>query len=135
MIVENKLPPMWDAVIDEFGDIANQAVFTFGPKCYNPTGRTMSPDLIKHEEVHVEQQEASEDVAVLWWKRYLQDPEFRLDQEAEAYAAQYKFLCQSIKDKNQRFRLLMDISNILSGPLYGNIISSGDAMRKVKEYL
>jgi hypothetical protein len=82
----------------------------------------------------MEQQECHPDVAKLWWKRYIQDVDFRLDQECEAYGAQYKLICQMVKDRNRQAKNLWAMADILAGPLYGNIVGRTEAMKRIKSY-
>lgn len=94
----------------------------------------LTPDLIVHEETHGEQQDMHPDVAKIWWERYLHDPEFRVEQEAEAYGAQYRFICRQKKDRNARTRWLNTLANALSGPMYGNVCSYAEAIEKIRTY-
>lgn len=127
---------MWD-------DLANmpnitmdpQAVFTYADTCYSPSGVTdLSADLIRHEETHSEQQYHDTTHARVWWQRWIMDPEWRVEQEAEAYAEQYKFLCGRHKDRNVRAQYLHGLATQLAGPMYGNAIKHRDAMKKIKSY-
>jgi len=102
----------------------SNTIFTYGKKIYNPAGRAIPEDLIIHEMVHQKQQGF---FPRLWWRKYLRDPDFRFFQEAEAYAAEYKFICEKIKDKNYRVKNLIRFAQTLSGPIYGNITSFSDA--------
>jgi hypothetical protein len=136
MKVSNQKPPIYDKANELFKLEENNihAVFTYGDTCHNPFDVELTGDLICHEGVHLEQQEGHPDVAKIWWDRYLQDPEFRIDQEAEAYGAQYKFICQSVKDKNARFRNLNQLATMLAGPMYGNSILKSEAIERIKQY-
>lgn len=66
-------------------------VYAYGDTIYNPDNIPLYEDLIKHEEVHREQQKKFGSVE-LWWYEYLTNPEFRLEQELEAYGVQANFL-------------------------------------------
>lgn len=135
MKVSTEKPPIWEEASKAFNlDPGRATFFTYGDTIYNPANYPLSADLIRHEETHGEQQEHHPDVAAIWWKRYLQDPEFRLDQETEAYAEQYKFYCQQEKRRDMRARYLFEIAGHLSSPMYGSIISRAQAMRRIREY-
>lgn len=128
-------PPNYEAVATFFNLPPDKAVFfTYGDTVYNPSLVRMTEDLIRHEETHVEQQHADPEVAKEWWARYLKDPVWRIEQEAEAYGAQYAFACQRIKDRNQRDRYLREIAKHLSGPVYGNAISHMEAMKIIRQF-
>ena len=111
-------------------DLGN-TIFTYKDTIYNPSGRDIPDYLIRHESTHTKQQGNDPDA---WWERYLHDAYFRLKQETEAYAAQYAYICQRVKDRNQRNRVLIDIAASLSGPTYGSMISQLGAMKMIKEY-
>ncbi len=82
---------------------------------------------LAHERTHVAQQAAlGPDV---WWHLYLRDDDFRLSQEAEAYRAQYRAFCRQTASRFARFRLLMALARDLSGPAYGRLVSSAEALK------
>lgn len=126
----NEQPPVYDMIIAS-GMRFNPAstVFAYDGAIYNPANAEIPDHCIAHEETHLRQQETIGSVA--WWDRYLVDPLFRIQQEAEAYGAQYRFLCQRIKDRNRRNRILVDLSTFLSGPMYGNTIDALTARKMI----
>lgn len=136
MKVSFEKPPVYDEAnkIFKLEENGIGAVFTYGDTCYNPFGVPLTAELIRHEETHMEQQEGHPDVAAVWWKRFVQDPQFRVDQEAEAYGAQYKLYCQQHKDRNSRAKYLWQIATLLAGPMYGNVIKHAEAMALIKQY-
>lgn len=86
----------------------------------------LTPDLLIHETVHLKQQ--NKIGLDKWVFNYLHNPIFRLNQEIEAYIAQIN----SIKDKNQKYKLLLTSAEVLSSDLYGNIISYNNAIKKLQ---
>ena len=130
MKIENKLPPNFDQIVNS-GMRPNRdaTVFTYGDVIYNPSCRDIPPDLIKHEEKHSKQQGDNPSV---WWDRYIKEPYFRIDQETEAYAAQYDHVCGNVKDRNYRNGFLLQLADILSSPLYGSLIKKADATKMIK---
>lgn len=124
-------PPIYEEIKKKF-KLSGREVFTFGDTIYNPAKLQISDHLMIHEETHGEQQKHDDTVAKIWWQRYLQDKEFLLNQEVEAYSNQYKFICNKVKDRNARFRNLHIICQDLAGPMYGNAISYTDAMRRIR---
>ncbi len=127
ILIEN--PPVYDSIIDHGMRPNERTVYTYGDTLYNPNNLIIPDDLMRHEETHSEQQGNDPDA---WWGRYLIDPYFRISQEVEAYANQYDFMCQKIKDRNQRSKILLNISQILSSPVYGNMIGQSDAYQIIK---
>lgn len=132
MEIENKLPPNYSEII-KYLSPNKEATFCYGDKVYNPSKKELQPDIIRHEEVHQAQQKkyTSPDI---WWQKYLTDKDFRLSQEIEAYGEQYKYakergvtgkLLEWVKDK---------MAMALSGDEYGNMISYGQAVSKIRNY-
>lgn len=135
MNLSNTKPPCYDEAnaFFELEKLKLGTIFTYGDTLYNPDNLEIAQDLIVHESVHAEQQGHDDTVAKLWWQRYLADPDFRLDQEAEAYAAQYDYLCTLHKDKNARYRILLRLTKMLAGPMYKLEMSTADVMTKIRE--
>lgn len=124
-------PPIYDECVKVF-DFGQGTVFTYGDVLYNPDNIDIPDHLMAHEECHAEQQVHNEIAAKLWWQKYLADEKFRIDQEVEAYGAQYKFICNKIKDKNSRYINLHIMADYLSSPMYGSAISYTDAIRRIR---
>lgn len=125
-------PPNYDEIAEAF-DLSSikGIVFTYGEDLYVPEGKSVILDkpLIRHEMTHTMQQQAMGIEA--WWKRYLVDPKFRLEQELEAYRVQYKALA-SLPPKHQ-IGYLNHISQALAGDMYGNILSVEQAKAIITE--
>lgn len=153
--IVHALPPVWDSVCLAFGVIPKTAVFTYGNKIFNPSGNFMPDHIIAHETVHMDQQArlvphdaekcakmkdpidlctcgAVEQGAALWWGKFLRDAAFRLDQESEAYAVQFAFVCEVQRDRNTRARFLIDLARVLSGPIYGHVITTSEAQALIR---
>jgi hypothetical protein len=129
MIILNEKPPNFDHICAAFKINPQTTVFTYGDILYNPAGAYISDDTMIHEEVHAKQQK--EITPELWWGKFLRDANFRIGQEARAYAVQYRFLCQTHKDRNERVRILVRMAKTLSGPLYGEAIPHGKAFQLI----
>lgn len=123
-------PPVYDLICKALGTPPKNAVFTYGDKLCNPSNGFISPDLMKHEETHSRQQlYIGPD---LWWKKYLKDPQFRLENEIEAYQIQFAYFCAKNKDRNAQTRLLHTIAGDLASPMYGGIITKEDAIKQIR---
>lgn len=90
------------------------------------TNFSLPDDLIVHEQTHHRQQEQYG--LDNWLKQYLENPQFRLEMEIEAYKNQ----TACIRDRNLRFKLARECAKHLSSELYGNIISYRDALDLIK---
>lgn len=112
--LHNKLKVDWDDdIIICYGDTIHCKV-------------DISPEKVVHEVVHVKQQKKiGRDE---WWRLYLDMPQFRLEQEIEAYTEEYKFIKRNIKNKEIVFKKLIHLAKDLSSKTYGDIITTDDAM-------
>lgn len=135
--IVNEKPPIYDNLCAALKIKPVNVFFTYGNKIYNPDNAEIPPEIIEHEKVHMKQQRAKykgiQMTPELWWGKYLRDPEFRLDQEDKGYARQYDAVCSIQKDRNRRARYLWGLAMSLSGPLYGDIITHSEAMKKIKK--
>ena len=131
MKVSLSKPPIYDECAKAF-KLTGREIFTYGDTIYNPAGFDIPDHLLIHELTHREQQKHDNTVAKLWWRRYIDDPKWRIDQEVEAYAAQYAFICTKVKDKNARYKNLHLLAVDLASPMYGSSISYTDAIRRIR---
>lgn len=109
-------------------DFDRGTVFTYGDTIHSK--RPLTEDLIQHELTHVRQQTAIGKEK--WWDEYFSDDHFRYTQELEAYRAQYKWVRDNVKDRNIQARLLDSYARLLSGEMYGNIMTWNEAVSVIK---
>jgi hypothetical protein len=102
-------------------EIDEQTIFAYDGQIYS--NEPLPPDLLIHEEVHLKQQSILG--ADKWVKKYLEDEQFRLTQEIEAFWAQINHF----KDRNQKAKSRILCARVLSGNMYGNLISFEEAMK------
>lgn len=114
MKVLTLFPPNYREVNAAFNIRGKGVIFAWGDTIYNPSRVKIPPELIAHETVHGLRQNGD---PAGWWKRYIADPAFRLDEEIPAHQAEYR-----VSGK------LDAIAARLSGPLYGNLISLDKAL-------
>ena len=129
MKIKRERPPVYDLIVSAGMRPHEGVVYTYGDTIYNPSGNELPDHIVHHEETHCLQQGDDPDA---WWERYVTDPYFRFEQEAEAYAAQYDFMCESIRDRNRRSKILFDMALMLSGPVYGGTVSHSVARKMIK---
>ena len=137
MKIVNKYPPNIDEIDEKFHVKGKDIAYTYGDTVYIPMGGGL-PDHVKfHENVHMKQQSVMGPEA--WWRIYIDDKSFRLDQELQAYQAQYWFLKYGKRhDRSQRRDILRAIAGDLAGPMYGNLLSHAtakDLIQKGGEFL
>ena len=130
MKIKNEHPPIYDKILLAGMQPTDSAIYAYGDTIYNPSGMVIPDHTIVHEETHCRQQD---DDPNSWWDRYLDDGYFRIQQEVEAYANQYNFICKVQKDRNRRDVILRDMARILSSPTYGSIIGSSAAYKMIKD--
>lgn len=126
-------PPNIKDIEAVFGkDEKNTLLYCYGDKLYNPHKLVLEYHVLVHEEVHVKQQEKV--CRDEWWKRYLSDVQFRLDQELGAYIAQYKWVKERVPSKVSQL-FLEDISQVLAGETYGHLLTPAQASTKIRKSL
>jgi hypothetical protein len=125
-VIINERPPNFEQIKAAFPRAENPGVlFAFNGNIYNPSGIVVPPALIAHEEVHLNRQRDAGPTpgsttqwsgAELWWQRYLEDSEFRYNEELLAHVAEFKAL--KAGDRNASARLLTATALRLIAPLY-----------------
>lgn len=123
-----ELPPNFDILDEHFTIDKDSIVVTYHPNVY--ASGPIPHDVLEHEGVHLKQQ--GEIGVEKWWERYLEDVEFRMEQELEAYRFQWQWLSQNVRDRNMLARHMNRIASDLSGPMYGNMIGYQDAVNKIR---
>lgn len=123
-------PKNWDLLEKKFGVSWERTAVAYGNTAYSKN--PLADDVKAHELVHLRQQNFNEIDADIWWDKYINDEQFRLEQEVEAYQIQYKYLQARIKDRNELFRRLDKMARDLSGTMYGSLISYNVAIQLIK---
>ena len=133
MKIINGFPPNYSELVDLLHiKESDKIVFTYGDTIYVPSGEQISNDLIIHEQTHSKQQHHMEAGAKLWWKIWMEDPEFRIANEVEAYGAQFRFICSKVKDKNWQEKNLNELAGQMSSEIYGNVIDFMEAKKRIR---
>lgn len=125
-----EVPPNIDAIRARF-PISGQEIFAWAGTIYNPSNNRLPVWLVEHEKVHFRQQ-AEVGGPENWWAQYIEDDEFRLEQELEAHRREYRVFCRLNKDRNVRARYLMEIAARLAAPMYGKVIEPREAARRIR---
>jgi len=111
-------PPNRQQIVDALGDAPATAVYAYGDAIYSPSGsKTLPLHLVVHEQTHLAQQRRAGGVEA-WWRLYLSDGGFRLEQEVEAYRAQLGAM-----NRQERRRLRCKLARDLAGPMYGHVVA------------
>lgn len=104
-------------------------IFCWGDTLYIPSGKKPPQHLLDHELIHSAQQRSMG--VELWWRRYVEDARFRLDQELPAHQAEWRSIQREYVSRKHRDRLLGDAARRLSSPLYGSLLSYAEAARRI----
>ncbi|MGH6792637.1 MAG: hypothetical protein ACRECF_07855 [Methyloceanibacter sp.] len=132
-------PPLIEEIDAAFRVKGKPVLFAWGDRIYNPGNVSIPPQLMKHEGVHGARQLAyaralpslpTDEAIKLWWRRYISDRSFRLDEEIVAHAAEYWYIAVT-GNRIARRLALARISSRLAGPLYGRLISKDKAKRLI----
>lgn len=114
--------PLLEKYKEKFA-ITPDTIFAYDKEIYS--NRELPLHLLIHELKHIEQQNRIG--CDLWVDKYLNNPEFRLNEEVEAYQAELA----TITDRNLRYQHKIHCAKTLSSDLYGNIISYKEALFKL----
>jgi hypothetical protein len=109
-------PPNFEQIKIVFPKAENPGIlFAYDGCIYNPSGIVVPPALIAHEEVHLHRQrDAGPNI---WWSHYLDDSEFRYNEELLAHVAEFRMQIIS-GDRNFGARLMTHTALRLVAPLY-----------------
>lgn len=131
--VKNKKPFFFPILAKQFGVKWENVCIAFGRTIYSPVELPYA--IMQHELVHIMQQKCSYFHGIIWWIKYLSDSQFRLDQEIPAYQRQYNIFSNQKENKYRpdlRSKYLEAIAEMLSGSMYGYLISFEDAKRIIE---
>lgn len=125
-------PPMFAEIDAAFHIAGQRVIFAWGDTIYNPMGVDITPELQAHESVHRDRQGSAPE---LWWKIYIADPQFRLNEELPAHEAEYREFCRNNRNgtrRNARRLYLHQLASRLASPLYGRLITYEAARKRIK---
>lgn len=130
MRLVHDVPPMFDEIDAAFHVKGKPVIFAWGDKIYAPMQQGELPKaLVLHEEVHGARQTAYVGGVEAWWRRYIAEPQFRLDEEIPAHRAELAHLLTKAKGPAMRAHALSRTAARLAAPLYGNLISIAEAKK------
>ena len=133
MIIHDR-PPNFELIRAAFPKAEGDSViFAYDGNIYNPSGKIIPPALIAHEEVHLRRQHQPGAGPDFWWKRYIEDSEFRYIEELHAHVAEFKM--QRCSDRNFVARLMIATALRLVAPLYNYVppVSLQQAMKDLRQ--
>ncbi|HEX6992373.1 MAG TPA: hypothetical protein VF151_10825 [Gemmatimonadales bacterium] len=125
-------PPMFEEIDATFNVAGKPILFAWGDKIYNPENAPVTRALQAHEYVHGTRQGHADRNIEAWWKRYIADPQFRLEEEIPAHRAEYQFLRRSTRDRNRWNAYLVTVAGKLASPLYGKLVTDAQARQMLR---
>ncbi len=124
-------PPIYDELCQAFPIAGKPMIFAWGGRIFNPHCIAVPPILVAHEAVHGMRQ--GSDIEG-WWRRYIDDPAFRLDEEVRGHLAEYEYLLRTngYPNRNARRRALRATAKRLASPVYRYRTTTAQAERLLK---
>lgn len=120
-------PPLYDRIKKKFDVEGKQVFFCWGDTIYNPSGVDIPPQIHVHERRHSHQQSSDPES---WWLKYIDDVDFRLNQEIDAHRDELQFVLSNPRySRRDRRAAKITIPSRLCGPLYGGQIPMREAKR------
>lgn len=118
-------PPIYDELVKAFPIRGKSIIFSWGDRLYVPNGETVTPELLAHEAAHGERQLGDIEG---WWRRYIDDAGFRLQEELVAHRAEYAYLLRHGNRRDRRIALKRTAKR-LAAPIYryGSLCSDNQA--------
>lgn len=136
MKVVHTYPPNIDQIEAKFHVMANPTViYCFGDTIFNPFGQPIPIQLMVHERVHSERQLKDNGNPWDWWKKYIDDPKFRFEEELLAHIAEWYAVKRLNWSRRQRQAYLNDMAKRLSGPIYGGMCTRERAKEMIRTKL
>ena len=134
--ISNTIPQIYETLHKQFGvEWDKGLVITYFPHIHVKSGH-LPPDLEAHESTHLYQQEHYHNTSygngsAGWWKQYLEDPRFRLQEETAAYMVQVEFIRKNLIGRNNRRAHFKHILNSFV-KMYGGIVTKEQAKQLLK---
>lgn len=116
MEIVHSRPPNFDQIVKVFPlAVGEGVIFAYGDRIYVPSGNKLPPELYAHELVHCNRQLGigTEN----WWGQYLEDEEFRYQEELLSHRKELEVLCIGASRQVRRSALNV-IAKKLSAQLY-----------------
>lgn len=125
-----KILYQWPPNATEEDKTMDDVATTYEGDIYCPNG-PVREDVIAHEKEHIRQYG---DDYNGWLKRCQNDTDFLIEQEVEAYAVQVEYIRKHV-GLREADESVISFATFLSGPVYKNIISFDEALKKIKQAL
>lgn len=125
-------PPNFAAIVKVFPMAVNPNVlFAYHDAIYYRGTEIIPPSLIAHEQVHIDRQGGTVESTEIWWTKYMEDMDFRFNEELLAHRAEWKALCAEASRQVRR-HALETVAKKLASPLYGRMMSANKCAIAIK---
>jgi hypothetical protein len=130
-------PPLIDEIDEAFDVRGKPILFAWGRRLYAPHSTSISVPLLQHEAAHGLRQlnfpsidvDLDEEARIIaWWRLYICDPHFRLEEEKWGHLAEYRSMCRTA-NRDERRKNLAIVAAKMSAPLYRYNYSNEQARR------
>lgn len=124
-------PVNYPHIEEKFGkDLWDRGVvITYAPAIHSKN-RSISPQIIHHEEVHIRQQLAYPGGPAAWWREYIRNDKFRLQEELEAHKAEAAYVRTNVHNRKKSEAAIDYIRHSIATN-YAGIISLSEARRLI----
>lgn len=130
MKIEVANPPNYIEILKVF-DVANKpVVFCYGDTIFNPKNLSINQAIVAHEEIHSRRQG---DDPEEWWNSYLNERDFRLNEEILAHVTEWRFFKDLKTPRNIRRLYKKGIAERLSSSIYGDLVSYKEALKIIEQ--
>lgn len=131
MTISKEKPVNYPHIADKFGsDIWDRGVvITYAPDIHCKSGQP-SPQIIHHEEVHIRQQLAFPGGPAAWWREYIQNDRFRLQEELEAHKEEAAYIRKYVGNRKKQAEKLDYLAHSMSRN-YAGMISYAEAKEQL----
>lgn len=119
---------MYDEIAAAFDVRGKPVLFAWGSYLYAPLSASVSVPLLKHEEAHGLRQRQFPSIED-WWRRYILDAEFRLEEEKIGHRAEYEALLSRTSGRAERRKMVSFVAGKLASPLYRYSFTKDEARR------
>lgn len=129
LVYSKEIPPVYQQLHDMFGvEWEDGLIIAWDGKIH--CKETPYPQKWIHEEVHLIRQKEIGNEA--WWRLYMENPEFRFDEELLAYRAETDFLKKNVSNREDCFQMIRLVARSFSSGIYGNLLTTEEAFRLIR---
>lgn len=139
MKILTEYPPNFDKISEALPGARKEGIiFAYHPYVYKPHGKPeLPPELVAHEQVHLNQQATYPGGVAQWWSDYISSGYFRLREEMLAHIAEARSMAdqKGSVNRNERRKIAARVGGRLASPLYSAGTSKREATKLINDNL